>query len=187
MRYIDGGRDRFIEFVQMAVLNGSDVAERWMFVYADLLPSERKVVNFDDVCAGSGVAPKDLMAVVVSTAMEFGQDVANLVAAAIQGAVVQKMGESAMRITGKYVDVSQRDRIALLQSASVRFLPVPKGTVVHVTASANSQAAAAASAEPSVPTFAEDMAQLVPARQQVQRDIELDSPSFLDGVTVVRD
>ena len=161
MRYLPGGRNSFIEYVQMAALNGSEDAKRWLTVYTSLAPSMQPRVSFDDVCAGSGVYPKNLMAVVVSTAMEFGQDVSNLVAAAVQGSVVDAMGKSALRTTGKYADIAQKDRVAFLSSSVARFLPT-RGTTVNVSASASAQAASASAAEPSVPSFADDMASLAP-------------------------
>ena len=168
-RYIDGGRARFVEFVQMAVLNGDLLAQKWWLVYADLLPAERATVSFDDVCAASGVAPKDLMALVVSTAMEYGTDVGNLVAAALHPAVVHQAAKSAKRIGGQWAEIAQRDRQMLFQHQN--FIPIPKGATVHVHASANAQAAAAASAEPTVPAFAADMEALRATRQVVQRQL----------------
>lgn len=168
-RYIEGGRERFVEFVQMAVLNRMEVAQQWWAVYADLLPNERRKVSFDDVCAAAGIKPSELMSVVVSTAMEFGQDVGNLVAATMHPKVTAQLAKSAERISGEYADVAHRDRMAFLQSQ--RFLPTPKGTTVHVNASANAQAAAAAQSEPSVPGFADDMAALAPVRQGIHREI----------------
>lgn len=181
-RYIEGGRERFVELVQMAVLNGIPAAESWWEVYSKLLTNERLKVSFDDVCAASGTSPKDLMAAVVSTAMEYGQDVGNLVAAATHPAVVARLAESAQRITGKYAEVSHKDRIAFLQGQPVRFLPQPRGNTVTVNASANSQAAALAANEPSVPTFADDMSSL--SRPRPELPAPSNTPSFLVGAVV---
>lgn len=170
-RYIDGGRQRFIEFVQMAMLNRLPACEKFWLVYADLLPGERMVVSYDDVCAAAGVRPSELMAEVVSTGMEFGTDVGNLAAAALHPAIVHQTGKSAKRIAGQYADIAMKDRHAMLQARG--FLPVPKGAQVHVhaSASANAQAAAAASADPSVPSFAENMAALTHPRAAVQQQL----------------
>lgn len=185
MRYMEGGRDRFVEFVQMAHLNDMPNATNWLSVYAKLLPTERKIVSFDDVCAAAGVQPKNLMAEVVSSAMEIGQDVGNLIAASTHPAVVAQLAKSAQRIDGKHAEVSHKDRIAFLQSSASRFLPVSKsGSTVNVNTSASAAAAAAAAAseEPSVPSFAQDMERLAPVRQQVQRELgDPPTPAFLEG------
>lgn len=168
-RYIDGGRTRFIEYIQFAVLNKLAQATRWWMVYADLLPSERVSVSYDDVCAAAGVTPQSLMAEIVSIAMEYGTDVGNLVAAAVHPAIVHQAGKSAKRIGGQHAAVALEDRKMMLQHQG--FAPVPKGASIHVHASATAQAAAAASADPSVPGFADDMDALARPRQGVQRQL----------------
>lgn len=152
-RFIDGGRDRFIEVMQTAVLNNDPVACQWWEVYRELPSYPRSLVSFDDVCAASGVAPKQLMVSIISTAMDFGQDVGNLVAAVMHPKVVSKLAESAERIDGDYADIALKDRHAFLQARG--FLPAAKGATVHVHASASAQAASAAAQEPSVPSFTE--------------------------------
>lgn len=173
VRYLEGGRARFIEFVQQAALNGATDAKMWLAVYADLKRSEREAVSFDDVCAGAGVRPSDLMSTVVSTAMELHTDIGNLVAAALKPKVIHQLGKSALRIGGAHEVTAQRDRQLFLQSTG--FAPVPKGAVtnvnVHALASANASAAAKASSEPSVPSFSDDMARLDEVREQIQGEI----------------
>jgi len=171
IRFIDGGRDRFLEFVQLAVLNNEMVACKWWDVYRELPPYPRKMVSFDDVCAGAGVRPADLMSVVVSTAMTIGMDAGNLVMAAMHPQVIAAHVKSAERIDGDLAELSQRDRFMFLQGRGLA--PVPKGTTVHVhaNASASAKAAAAASAEPTVPSFTDDMASLSSARGAVQRQL----------------
>jgi hypothetical protein len=157
-RYLPGGRDRFVEYVQFAALNTHDIAKKWLFVYDDLLLSEQRIVSFDDVCAAAGVKPSELMALVVSTAMEYGIDVGNLVAAAGHPEVVAKSVESASRIAGKGAMIGLRDREMLFQHHN--FTPTSRGgPIVNVSqhASANAQAAAVADSDPSVPSFAATM------------------------------
>lgn len=157
MRYLEGGRKRFVEYVQMAMLNGHSEAEAWIMVYADLTPAERMKCSFDDVCAACGVKPSILVGIVVSTAVEYGTDVANLIAAVAHPLIVKTAIKSAARIDGEWAEVAFKDRVLLLQAA--KFAPVPKGTAVHVhaNASASSMAAAALASEPSLPGFADDM------------------------------
>lgn len=152
-RFIDGGRERFIELVQVAVLNNEPVAVQWWEVYRELPSYPRSIISFDDVCAASGVSPRDLMLIVISTAMDFGQDVGNLVAAVTHPKVVSKMAESAQRIDGDFADIALKDRHAFLQARG--FLPTAKGATINVHASASAQAASAAAQEPSVPSFTE--------------------------------
>ncbi len=152
-RFIDGGRDRFIELMQLAVLNNEAVALQWWEVYRELPSYPRSIISFDDVCAASGVSPRDLMLIIISTAMDFGQDVGNLVAAVTHPKVVTKMAESAQRIDGEFADIALKDRLAFLEARG--FLPSKKGATINVHASASAQAASAAAQEPSVPSFTE--------------------------------
>lgn len=154
-RFIDGGRDRFIEILQMAVLNNEPAAVKWWSVYRELPAFERSRVSFDDVCAASDVKPKDLVVIVISTAYDYHQDVGNLIAAITSPKIVDALTRSAERIDGDYAEVAMKDRHEFLRARG--FLPVPKGTSIHVHASANAQAAAAASTEPTVPKFSDDL------------------------------
>lgn len=171
IRYIEGGRARFVELTQMAMLNGNTHAEAFLIVYADLGTRDRELVSFDDICAAAGVRPADLMSAIVSTAMEYGTDVGNLVAAAVHPQLVHQAGKSAKRIGGPYAELGFKDRLLMLQANG--FAPTPKGTNVHVhaNASANAQAAAAAAAEPSVPSFSDDLQALETAKRVVQRQV----------------
>lgn len=169
IRYIDGGRIRFIEYMQLAMLNGLPNATKWWTAYADLLPGQRITCSYDDVCAASGVRPSELMAEMVTTAMEQAIDVGNLVAASVHPAIVHQAGKSAKRIGGQHAEIGFKDRMLMLQARG--FAPTPKGVNVNVHASANAQAAAVAAADPSVPSFADDLAALTPAREAVQRQL----------------
>lgn len=149
-RYIEGGRQRFIEFVQLAHLNGHADATKWFTVYADLNESERERCSFDDVCAASGVKPSALMSVVTSSAMEMGVDVGNLVAATTHPKVVAAGARVALTPGG----IEDRK----LQFLHNGFIPAPKGTSINIHASANAQAAAAAkTSNPELPSFEDDL------------------------------
>ena len=166
IRYIDGGRDTVVGFIQLAMLEGNVVAQLWWAAYADLTPYERKICSFDDVCAASGVKPSSLMAAIVTTAMDAGRDAANLIAASTLPEVVSQMAKSGKLIDGQFAELSQKDRHAFLQGQG--FLPTAKGTAIHVHASANAQAAAAVAADPSVPAFSATMASVGDVRRQVR-------------------
>lgn len=170
-RFIDGGRDAFIEFVQLAVLNNEPIACRWWAVYAELPPYPRSIVSFDDVCAASGVRPAELVPVIVSTAMTLGMDVGNLVAAVMHPKVVAAHVASAASIDGEHPEISFRDRLAFLQARGQAPLPRNTSINIHANASANAKAAAASSAEPSVPSFSAEMSSLSAPRTTVQRQI----------------
>jgi hypothetical protein len=158
VRYMPGGREQFLEFVKLAALNRDEHAMAFWAVYADLLPTQRTVCNFDDVCFAAGVKPADLMRGVVGHGMEASVDMGNLVAAALQPDVIAAMGKSALRIDGDHAEIAARDRTQFLQGRG--FLPLPKGASTHVHVNANATAAAASAAEPSVPRFADDLASL---------------------------
>lgn len=165
-RYIDGGRERVIEFIQLAVLERQPAAERFYAVFADLSKYERSIVSFDDVCSAAGIKPSELLTQIVAVQMEYGRDVGNLVAAMTHPEVIAKMAKSASRIDGEHAELSQRDRFEFLRGRG--FLPLPKGaTIVNVHASATAQAAAASAAEPSVPSFADDLSFVRPSQRQI--------------------
>lgn len=171
MRFIEGGRERFIEVVQMAMQNGDELATKWFAIYAEMPPYPRSIVSLDDVCAASGVKPYELVPVVVSTAMRLGMDVGNMVAAFMHPQVVAAHVESAARIDGEHADIHYKDRLAFLQARNMA--PLPKNTVVRVNnnVSASAAAAAQASADPSVPSFEGEMHTLTGPRADVQRQI----------------
>lgn len=164
---------RFLEYVQMAVLNDYEESRKFLIVFRDLTPHHQRKVSFDDVCAAAGVMPSKLMSEIVSVGMECGAEVGDLVAAALHPKVVRQLAKSALRISGPYAELSQRDRKDFLQHQ--KFLPIPRGAAMHVNvsamASATAQSAATASAEPSVPSFAEDMRSLEAPRATVERQV----------------
>lgn len=192
VRYLEGGRDRFEQYVQLAVLNGEEAARRFWQVFADLTPVERREVSYDDVCAVADIKPHELMAGVVRHAMVFGQDVGNLIAATLSPAVIAKMGESGLRIDDvRHAEVAQKDRHIFLQS--VGFAPAPKAGV-SVAVSANAQAAAASAADPSVPSFAKALQAASGARGEVltaqatQPQLPAAAPSpFLEALRAAAD
>lgn len=156
IRYIDGGRDTFIAFVQGAMLEGLPESTAWFRVYADLTVYERRIASLDDICAAAGVRPSKLISEIVTTRMELGRDVGNLVAAVLHPKVVEALAKSGSTLDGANPEISHKDRIAFLQGMGT--LPLPKGVVINNTVTSNAAAAAmAAAAEPSMPSFAEDM------------------------------
>ncbi len=157
IRYLPGGRGRFLEYVKLAALNGDVAADAWWTVFKDLTKTERDRCSFDDVCVACGITPSKLMAAVITHAMEAQKDAADLVAASFHPGVVEAMGKSAVRITGPHAEIAAEDRRQFLQGRG--FLPVPKGNQIHLhaNASANSQAAAVAAADPATPKFADDI------------------------------
>jgi hypothetical protein len=151
--YLDGGRDRFVEYVAAAARERHDPARRWLAAYLDLTDYERQIVSFDDLCVVAGIQPSKLMAVVVDTVMTLGYHAGNVVAAHLHPAVVQATYRSAIRLDGEHAQIAQEDRKLALQHAG--FVPIPKGATIHV--SANAQAAAATLRDGSVPTFRDDL------------------------------
>jgi len=158
LRFVPGGRDTFTGLVHRAMLNGDPSAKAWWTIYADLPLQHQARIDFDDVCGVAGVSPDMLMGVVVSTAMRVGNDTADLVAATMHPSIVHRTTKSAMRIGGEYASIAQKDREMLFQHHN--FIPIPRGVVISNNVSAN--AAAAAANQPSVPTFAESLDDVVP-------------------------
>lgn len=151
-RHLNGGRDHFIELVQLAALEDDPDAIKFLSVLATLSPYERKMCNFDEVCVAAGVRPSKLVGAVTSCAMEHGADVGNLVYAASHPKVVAAGIAAALKPEG------QRDREMLFQHAG--FIPIPKSTTVNVNASASAAAQAAAAAQGSatgLPSFGDDI------------------------------
>jgi len=168
IRYIEGGRDSFIAFVQGAMLEGLPESTAWFRVYADLTAYERKIASLDDICAAAGVRPSKLVSEIVTTRMDLGRDVGNLVAAALHPQVVAALAKSGSTLDGANPEISHKDRIAFLQGMGT--LPLPKGVVINNTVTSNAAAAAmAAAAEPSMPSFAQDMRGVTTTRTIGQR------------------
>jgi hypothetical protein len=155
---LDGGRDRFIEFVQYAAQNREPVAQHFYAVYSRLSVDERRTVSFDDVCVVAKIRPVELLAVVTIYAREFNHQMGSMIAAFAHPDIVRQAARSAMRIGGGAAATAQRDREMLFQHSG--FTPIPKSTVVTVNASATAGAAAQSSpqaAEHDVPSFSVTM------------------------------
>lgn len=175
IRFMPGGRKTFLGLVQRASRNHDPDAMRWWDAFMDLLPRDQVTVELDLICEASGVAPDRLMAVVVSTAMRFGSDAAELVASTTYPLLIHQTARSAMRIGGKHANIAQRDREIMLQHN--KFIPTPGGHGnVFVNASAQANAAAAAQSQPSVPTFSQSLEHAMGARKAVQGELVEERP-----------
>ncbi len=166
IRLLPGGRERFLEFVKLAALNGDVVADAFWTVYADLAPSNRNRVSFDDICAAAGIKPSALLAGVVGHGVESQTDMATLIAASLHPEMIAKAGESGLRISGRHAEIAAEDRKQFLQAKG--FFPVAKGASIHLHANASATAAAASKSEPSVPAFADDLSFLRDSVIEVQ-------------------
>lgn len=168
VRYLDGGRVRFLQFVELAAEGGDEDAQKFMAVWADLNRPEQLKVALDLVCVSAGVSRVALLKAIVGIAFEHFTDVANLVAAAAHPALVEKTIRSAERLNS---GIGQRDRHALLAHAG--FLPTPRGTTVNVHASASALAGASAHApqDASLPSFLTSVDGATAARDVVKQQI----------------
>lgn len=159
-------REQVLQIIQLAQLDGKEAAEKWWFVFTDLNVAQRLQVNLDDICAASGVKPRDLIVAMLEAMLDNALPAHRLVAASFLPTVASTLGQSAQRLNSR---IGERDRERLLIMHGS--LPAKqKGTVVQV--SANAQAAASAALDPSVPSFASDMEALsgmraIPARATV--------------------
>jgi hypothetical protein len=164
IRYLEGGRATFLQYVTLAATDEDEDAKTFLHVYLDLTKYEQKVVSLDDVCAAAGVSPVKLVKAIVGTAFEHGVDLANLIGAISHPKTVARTVKFAQQKDGI------RDRELLLQHHG--FVPTPKGATINigVTSTSTSQATALSQAT-SVPSFAEDMADLQDSKLGVQHQL----------------
>lgn len=161
VRQLDGGRQQFIQFVQLAAADGDDDALRFLAAFADLRAHEQSRASLDLVCIAAGVSPVALLKTIVGAAFEAQVDTANLIAAAAHPRVVATAVKSARRLNS---EIGAKDREHLLRHHG--FLPQPKSAQINIGVSASATAqAAAASAEPTVPDFLADVATVDDTRQ----------------------
>lgn len=141
-RFLPGGRERFIEYVQLGALNGDATCQTFWQIWAELTPAERQIASFDDVCVAGNLKPADLLAAVVKHAVTMGLDVGRLIAASLHPQVIEAHMQQALKIDS---EVAQVERLEHLRAVGV--LPiVQKGPVVSISATAAAGAAAVAAA-----------------------------------------
>jgi hypothetical protein len=152
-RYIDGGRDTVLSYIHLAAMNGNDSAMTWWHVFEKLNKYEQSVVSYDDVCAASGISPKNILMAIAGAGYEANCDIANLLASHLHPKIVQASARVAQ------TDAGIEDRKLMMQHQG--FIPVPKGMSININASSHAQAAASAHAmssnDSSVPSFLEDV------------------------------
>ncbi len=172
-KVVRGGRDRFLDLVVKAALDGDETAKTWWATWEILKVTQQRIASFDDICAASGIKPSEFMAMIIATSMETDQAATEFVAQTFRHKVVRRMAKSAMRIGGQYAEIAQKDRHVFLQGRG--FLPVPRSATMTVNvsanASANAKAAAAAASEPSMPDFLGDMQSLQGPKSAIQREL----------------
>ncbi len=168
LRFMDGGRARFLELCQLAAFAHDPAAITFLTVFSELTPAQQLRISIDEVCVSGGVNAIDLLKALVGAAYEAGVETANMVAAVAHPEVVAASVRSAKRINS---EIGWRDRELLLKHHG--FVPIPKGTTVNIGVTANAQAAsvAAATSEPSVPSFLADVSAMTAPRRHVQQTI----------------
>lgn len=166
-RYIDGGRQTVLSYIQLAAMNGNDSAMTWWHVYEKLSKYEQSQVSYDDVCAASGISPKNILMAIAGAGYDANCDIANLLASHLHPAVVAASAKAAQKPDGI------EDRKLLMQHQG--FIPVPKGTSITINSSSHAQAAASAQAttlgDASVPSFLNDIDDLGGVSRVVQGEI----------------
>lgn len=146
IRFLPGGRDRFIEYVQLGALNADEICLKFWQIWAELTPAERQIASFDDVVAAAGIKPAELLGRVVTHAVNMGLDAGRLIMATAHPQVLDASITAALRQD----PLGQTERFRLLEAQGV--LPVPqKGPVVAISANATAQAGAMAAGSPSAP------------------------------------
>jgi hypothetical protein len=185
IRYIPGGRKQFLNLIQLALRNQERLGATggapdavpddepaavspimtWWAVFAALPKLQQKHVPLDDVCLASGVFPDELVPAIVQVAMQYGTDVADMVAAVAHPDLVHRATKFAKQRDGV------EDRRMLFQHMG--FLPVPRGTTIAIRASAQAGASAmaadGASNDPSVPSFVQDIESIRAPQRRVQQ------------------
>jgi hypothetical protein len=165
------GRKKFIEAVYLSAQSQDPVGVAFWQIWQTLSDREQNVVPFDEVAMVAGVHPNELMAAAVSAAMLINSQTSEMVYAAFAPRVVRQMMKSATRIGGPHAQIAMLDRHKVLQHGG--FLPSPHGQTINVNANANAESKAAAAAvtssDASVPSFLDDMEDLHPAKDRVQR------------------
>ena len=168
VRFMDGGRQQFLAFVELAAYDKCEDAAKFLQCYQDLRVVDREKTSFDLLCASAGVSPVQLLKAIVGVAFDASVETANLVAAAAHPRVVETTVRSAKRLNS---EIGYGDRENLLKHAG--FLPTPKGAVINVNATAQ----AAAAAGPSVPSFLGDAAAAAGPRRAIQQQIHALPPA----------
>lgn len=174
------GKKRFLEAIYLAVVNGDPAALAWWKAYEGLDEYSRQLQQliFDEVALSAGVRPDELLKAVVGAAVTLGSRTNELVYAMMSPKVVKAMTQSATRIdplkfSDKVLELGQRDRQAILQGKG--FLTTRGGPSININTNASAAAAAkadAASAEPTVPSFLDDVAALEAPKAAVQQRIQ---------------
>lgn len=137
-RFLPGGRDRFIEYIQLGALNADVTCLQFWQIWAELTPAERREASFDDVVAAGNIRPADLLAAMVKHAVNMGIDVGRMIAASLHPQVLEAMGQSAVKLDNA---IGQGDRFRFLEAQG--FLPIPqKGPSIAINANATAGALA---------------------------------------------
>ena len=156
-----------LAYIQLAAMNGNDSAMTWWHVFEKLNQHEKQVVSYDDICAASGISPKNILMAIAGAGYDANCDIANLLASHMHPGVVAASAKAALKGDGI------EDRKLLMQHQG--FIPVPKGTSINIHTSAHAQAAAHAQAQslsdPSVPSFLDDIDDLGSVTRAVQGEI----------------
>lgn len=164
-RYIEGGRATVLAYIQLAAMNGNDSAMTWWHVFEGLSKYEKSQVSYDDVCAASGIPPKNILMAIAGAGFDANCDIANLISSHLHPKVVEASGKAAMKADG----IEDRKLLMMHQG----FIPAPKGASVIINNSAvsNANALAQAQGNPSVPSFLDDIEDLGPVTKVVQGEI----------------
>lgn len=173
------GKKRFLDTICLAMVNGDEAAKAWWKTYdgLDEYSKDLRHIIFDEIAVSAGVRPDDLLKAVVGAAVTYGARTNELVYAMMSPKVVKAMATSAarvdMRTDPKILEIAQKDRQSLLQGKG--FLTARSGPSININTNASAAAAAkaeAASVEPTVPSFLDDVSSLEAPKADVQRRLQ---------------
>lgn len=146
-------------------MNGNDSAMTWWHVFEKLNKFEQSQVSYDDVCAASGISPKNILMAIAAAGYDANCDIANLLASHLHPQIVAASAKAAQKEAGI------EDRKLLMQHQG--FIPVPKGMSINIHANASAAAAAHATSsnDASVPSFLSDVDEIGSVDRIVQGEI----------------
>jgi hypothetical protein len=164
VRYLPGGREGFLRYVDIARQAGDATAIQFFAVFHDLGVTEQRLASFDAVCLAGNIKPVELVKAIVGAIFEHNVDVGRLVAAAAQPDIVDATIRAAKRPDG------YRDREMLLTASG--HLP-SRGPLVSIQNQANILAGSIATvdAAKSLPSFLADMKAVDAPKQAVQKQL----------------
>jgi hypothetical protein len=153
------GRDSFLDYVYVAVLNEDESARTWWETYQALSQYDRDTYSLEALCLLAEVPPDRVFGAAMAAGLQLGARMSDLVYGMHQAGMVRRLVDSASFVSHDPA-TNSRDRQLFLQHGG--FLPTSSGgptITVQATASAK---AASVTTTPGLPSFLEDVLSVRP-------------------------